>query len=157
MIPFAWNVVLAVVWMVLTADFGAVNALFGFILGYGAIAIVQNRFPGFEGYAQRVPRFIRFVGFYVWELIKANARVAYDVVTPEWGMRPGTIGVPLAARTDGEITVVANLISLTPGTLSLDVSTDRRVLYIHAMYIESEEALLEEVKELERRVLEVMR
>ncbi|ABM62795.1 Na+/H+ antiporter subunit E [Halorhodospira halophila] len=157
MIPFAWNVVLAMVWVVLTANFSAVNALFGFLLGYGAIAVMQNQLPALAGYGQRVPRFIRFVFFYIWELVKANARVAYDVVTPEWGMRPGVIGVPLDARTDGEITVVANLISLTPGTLSLDVSTDRRVLYIHAMYIDSEEALLDEVKELERRVLEVMR
>ncbi|BAU58451.1 Na+/H+ antiporter subunit E [Halorhodospira halochloris] len=157
MIPFALNVVLAVIWLVLTANVTAPNALFGLILGYIAIAMMQVQFPIFAGYAQRVPRFIRFVFFYIWEMIKANARVAYDVLTPEWGIRPGVIAIPLEAHTDGEITVLANLISLTPGTLSLDVSTDRQVLYIHAMYIYDEVELLEEIKELERRVLEVMR
>lgn len=157
MIPFASNVVLAIVWVVLTASFSAMNLLFGFILGYAAIALIQTHIPSFHGYAQRVPRFIRFVFFYVWELIKANARVAYDVASPSWGIRPGVIGFPLEAHTPGEITVVANLISLTPGTLSLDVSDDRRVLYIHAMYIDDETQLIEDLRELERRVLEVLR
>lgn len=49
-------------------------------------------------------------------------------------MKPGVIALPLSARTEMEITLVANLISLTPGTLSLDVSDDRKVLYIHAMF-----------------------
>lgn len=157
MIAFTCNVVLALTWMMLTANFSGVNLLFGFILGYAALALVQRHFPLFEGYAQRVPRFIRFVGFYIWELIKANLRVAKDVAMPEWGIRPGVIGFPLEARTPGEITVVANLISLTPGTLSLDVSDDRRVLYIHAMYLLDEDELMNDLRELERRALEVMR
>nr|WP_274600108.1 Na+/H+ antiporter subunit E [Halorhodospira abdelmalekii] len=148
---------MAMVWVVLTANLSATNALFGFVLGYAAIALMQRQFPALHGYAQRVPRFIGFLFFYAWEMIKANARVAHDVVTPEWQMRPGVIAIPLEAKTDGEITVLANLISLTPGTLSLDVSTDRQVLYIHAMYLDDEVELLESIKDLERRVLEVMR
>jgi multicomponent Na+:H+ antiporter subunit E len=157
MIPFAWNIVLATVWVVLTANLTVLNALFGFLLGYAALALVQSQLPGLHGYAQRVPRFIGFVLFYIWEMIKANAKIAYDVVSPNYDIHPGVVGVPLEARSDGEITVLANLISLTPGTLSLDVSNDRRVLYIHAMYLEDEEAFYEEIKELERRVLKVMR
>lgn len=157
MIPFAWNIVLATVWVVLTANLSLLNALFGFLLGYAALALVQSQLPGLHGYAQRVPRFIGFVLFYIWEMAKANARIAYDVVSPRCDIHPGVVGVPLEARSDGEITVLANLISLTPGTLSLDVSSDRRVLYIHAMYIDDEAAFHEEIKELERRVLKVMR
>jgi multicomponent Na+:H+ antiporter subunit E len=58
---------------------------------------------------------------------------------PTHHMRPGVIAMPLEAKTDGEITMVANLISLTPGTLSLDVSDDRKVLYIHAMFLDGDE------------------
>jgi multicomponent Na+:H+ antiporter subunit E len=72
-------------------------------------------------------------------------------------MRPGVIGIPLRARTDLEITVLANLITMTPGTLSLDVSPDRRTLYIHAMYIHDPEALRRDIQDnLERRVLELL-
>jgi multicomponent Na+:H+ antiporter subunit E len=75
-------------------------------------------------------------------------------------MRPGVVAIPLDARTDAEITLLANLITLTPGTLSLDVSSDRRMLYIHVMYIDNDD--LEEVRRkikagFERRVLEVLR
>jgi multicomponent Na+:H+ antiporter subunit E len=75
-------------------------------------------------------------------------------------MRPGIIAIPLDARTDLEITLLANLITLTPGTLSLDVSADRRVLYIHVMYIDNDdiEAVRRNIKDgFERRVLEGLR
>ncbi|MGD9115245.1 MAG: Na+/H+ antiporter subunit E, partial [Desulfobacterales bacterium] len=65
---------------------------------------------------------------------------------------------PLDARTDVEIMLVANLISLTPGTLSLDLSDDGRVLYIHVMFLDDIEKTRQQIKQgLERRVLEVMR
>jgi multicomponent Na+:H+ antiporter subunit E len=96
-------------------------------------------------------------GFFLWELVLANLRVAFDVLTPRHRMRPGIIAVPLAARSDLEITLFANLISLTPGSLSLDVSDDRRVLYVHATYLEDAEALRARVKRaFERRVVELL-
>ncbi len=72
-------------------------------------------------------------------------------------MKPGVIAMPLEARTELEITMVANLISLTPGTLSLDVSDDRKVLYIHAMFLDDEEELRRNLKEMEYRALELFR
>ena len=73
---------------------------------------------------------------------------------------PGVVAIPLDARTDAEITLLANLITLTPGSVSLDLSEDKRVLYVHAMYIDGGdvEAYRRSVKEgLERRVLELLR
>jgi multicomponent Na+:H+ antiporter subunit E len=74
-------------------------------------------------------------------------------------MHPGVIAVPLDARTDAEITLLANLITLTPGTLSIDVSADRKVLYIHTMDLGDDPVRFRrEIKEgFERRLLEVMR
>jgi multicomponent Na+:H+ antiporter subunit E len=75
-------------------------------------------------------------------------------------MEPGVIGVPLDARSDVEITVLANLISLTPGTLGLEVSPDRRTLFVHAMHLEGSdaEALRRTLKhDFEGRVLRVFR
>jgi multicomponent Na+:H+ antiporter subunit E len=84
--------------------------------------------------------------------------VAFDVVTPRNYMKPGIIGIPLDAETDLEITLLANFITLTPGTLSLDVSTDKKTLYIHAMYVEDKEAFIRSIKDgFERRLLDILR
>jgi multicomponent Na+:H+ antiporter subunit E len=107
-----------------------------------------------------MPQAVWFALFYIRQLILSNLRVAYDILTPTHYMRPGVIAVPLDARTDAEITLLANLITLTPGTLSLDLSADRRVLYVHAMYIDNDdvdEARRQIKKGLERRVLELLR
>ena len=98
-----------------------------------------------------------FALFFLKELFVANVRVAYDVITPVWYMKPGVIAMRLEAESDIEITLVANLISLTPGTLSLDVSDDRKVLYIHAMFMADEQELRDSLHELERRILRVLR
>ena len=76
----------------------------------------------------------------------------------ELAARPGVVAIPLEAKTDAEITFLANVITLTPGTLSLDVSEDRSTLYVHTMFLESPEVLRESIKEgFERRVLELLR
>lgn len=157
MIGFFWNLILALAWLALTGSFSALNFLLGFFLSYFFLAIIQSQITILSGYAQRVPRFILFIGFFIKELLRANFKVAFDVLTPPWHMQPGVIALPLEAKTDLEITLLANFISLTPGTLSLDVSNDRKVLYIHAMFLQDEQALLAELKEAERRILEVMR
>lgn len=102
--------------------------------------------------------FIRFAGFYLKELILANVRVAHDAVTPPHYMRPAILAIPLDAKTDLEILALANLITMTPGSLSVDVSTDRRVLYVHGMYVDDAAAFRADIKNrLERRVLELLR
>ncbi len=106
----------------------------------------------------RLPRLILFLGFYLRELVLASVRVAYDALTPTHHMRPAMLAIPLDAKTDFEILLLANLITMTPGTVSIDVSTDRRVLYVHAMYVSDPEALRHEIKsKLERRVLALLR
>ena len=101
---------------------------------------------------------IGFVVYFGWELVKANLRVAYEVITPRYQMKPAILAIPLEAKTDLEITAFANLITLTPGTLSLEVSEDRKALYIHAMYVDDVAVFKERLKQgLERRLLEVLR
>lgn len=101
---------------------------------------------------------IALLGFFLWELVISSLRVAWDVVTPRAYRAPGIVAVPLDAKTDGEIALVANLITLTPGSLSIDVSPDRSTLYVHSMFAEDPEALRESIKSgFERRVLELLR
>ena len=91
-------------------------------------------------------------------MLLANLRVAYEVLTPGYQMRAAIIAIPLDAESDMEITVLANLITLTPGTLSLDVSADRKTLYIHAMHVHDVEKFRNDIKvRLERSVMEVFK
>ncbi len=156
-----WNFLMAIIWVALTEQFTPGNLMIGFGLGYLILAFAQlimGKEKGKSNYVSKVRQVFGFALYFLWELVLANLRVAYDVVTPAHHMRPGVIAIPLDAQTDAEITTLANFITLTPGTLSLDVSEDRKVLYIHAMYIHDREALRREIKSgLERRVLEVMR
>jgi multicomponent Na+:H+ antiporter subunit E len=95
---------------------------------------------------------------FAWELLLSNIRLAADVLRPRMRMRPGIVAVPLDARTDLEIVLLSNLVTLTPGTLTIDVSPDRRTLYVHAMFVSSREAIVDDIKRgLERRVLAATR
>jgi multicomponent Na+:H+ antiporter subunit E len=151
------NVLLALAWVALTGQFTPANLGVGFVLGYLMVWLVQSP-TGSSGYFAKVHQVVGFAAFFLWELIQANLRVAHDVLTPRHHMRPGVIAIPLDAHTDVEITLLANLITLTPGTLSLDVSADRRVLYVHIMYVDDIEQARRDLKAgFERRVREVLR
>jgi multicomponent Na+:H+ antiporter subunit E len=154
--PLILNLILTFVWVALTGSFALVNFVFGFTLSFFILKLVV------AGKAKRyfsfVPKLIGFVCFFLYELIKANLQVAIDVITPPFYMTPGIVQVPLEAKTDAEITLLANLISLTPGTLSLDVSDDKKVLYVHAMYISNEDEFVASIKNgFEKRLLNIMR
>ncbi|BCA95789.1 sodium:proton antiporter [Legionella antarctica] len=89
---------------------------------------------------------IKFMLIFIWQVLIANLRVAHDVITPRYRANPGVIAIPLDCKTDIEITLLAIIISLTPGTLALDVSTDKKKLYIHAMFITDKDKLIAEIK-----------
>lgn len=154
---FVLNIFLAVVWLALTGEFTPTNFFAGFVVGY-VVLWISRRSTESRRYFLKVPQVIGFIFFFLKELILANLRVAYDVMTPTHHMKPGVIAVPLDAKTDTEITLLANLITLTPGTLSLDVSADRSVLYVHSMYIKDVEKERQQIKNgFERRLLEILR
>lgn len=157
MTGFFFNILLALVWALANGRISLMNLMIGFILGYGVLWLAQPLMRPTR-YFQRFPIAVRFTGFFLWQLLLSNLRVAYDVITPRLYMQPGIVAVPLDAETDQEITLLANLITLTPGTLSLDVSEDRRTLYVHAMFVDSPDRVRENIKNgFERRLLELIR
>ena len=108
----------------------------------------------------KVPQILGLVIFYIKELIIASIRVAYDVLTPKKLMKPAVIALPLEAKTDLEITLLANFITLTPGTLSIDLSKDRKTLFIHEVYVSSGDVdrVKKQIKEgFEKKILKITR
>lgn len=151
------NLMLTFVWVALTGKFLVSNFLFGFALSAGLLWTTSRDDQG-RKYFNRIPRVVSFVFYFLYELLKANLQVAYDVITPRFFMTPGIVRIPLSAETDLEITLLANLISLTPGSLSIDVSDDRKVLYVHAMYIKNKDTYIAHVKNgFEKRLLDILR
>ncbi len=153
---FLWNILLMLVYVAVSQNYSAASFGVGFLLGYLVLWASQRgrRAKYFSG----LRRAVAFVFTFVWELLLSNFKIAVDVLRPKPRMRPGIFAYPLEAQTDGEITLLANIITLTPGTLSLDVSTDRKTLYIHGMYLEDPEGARRSIKQgFERRVLELLR
>lgn len=149
------NILLALAWMALTGAFTAGGFFTGLLLGYYVLRIGQ-RDRSTAAYRARIGAVAGFLLFFLKELAIANLRVAHDVLTPRHRMTPGIVAIPLDLEGELEITLLATLITLTPGTLSLHVSDDRRTLYIHAMYIGEPAKLVEGIKQgFERRVKEV--
>jgi multicomponent Na+:H+ antiporter subunit E len=96
--------------------------------------------------------------FFTKEMFKATFQVAWEVLSPKTNIESGMIALPLEVKTNLEITILASLISLTPGTLSIEISEDKSYLFIHAMYIPfgDVDKLKSEIKDgFERRVLRV--
>lgn len=154
---FFLNISLALCWGALTGNFSPANLLTGFVLGYYALYVIRRALAPSD-YFVKVWQVIRFILFFLWELLLANLRVAYDVLTPGFHMQPRVIGIPLKARTDAEIMALTYFINLTPGSVVLDISTDRSMMFIHAMYAPDADALRKEIKQGgERRILRLMR
>jgi multicomponent Na+:H+ antiporter subunit E len=155
--------VLALIWASLQGSFDIPNLLFGLLLGWLVNVFVQPIFDrsedksAFAG-ASVLYRFYRFFVLllvFLRELAVSSLRVAKVTVSPSFDIRSAVIEYPLDVTTNREITALANLITLTPGTMTLDVASDGRHLYIHSMSVESDngQEVIDDIKEsLERQV-----
>jgi multicomponent Na+:H+ antiporter subunit E len=83
----------------------------------------------------RFPKFVVLALFFIKESVKSNLWIAYDIITPGLAINPAIIAVPLDVDDDFEIVSLASMITLTPGTLSLEISADKKKLYVHEMYV----------------------
>ena len=152
-----WNLFLALVWAALDGQFQTGDLIFGFVLGYIVLWLLQP-IVGKSSYFLKLFQVIGLGVYFVWIFILSNLRVAYNVIAPLSRMRPAVIAVPLDEMTESEITILANMISLTPGTLSLDVSNDQKVIYVHTIFVSDIDEFRRAIKmDMARRLLEVIR
>lgn len=129
------NLLLMVFWTAMTGEFSSLNFGLGFVVGY-IVLHVSRPLTGTETYLERVWFFIELLGIYARNLFLSSLHLTRIILAPTLEITSGVIAVPLDVTTDSEITMLANFISLTPGTLSIYVSDDRRTLFIHVLDIE---------------------
>jgi multicomponent Na+:H+ antiporter subunit E len=156
-IIFVVNLLLAIVWIAVTGSASFLNLVFGFALAAVALGVVREPY-GTTTYFGRFHRVAALVLVFLRELGKSAWNVTVTVMSPRMNVKPGIFAYPLTVTRDFEIALLANLITLTPGTLSVDVSDDRKTLYVHALDCSDPEATKRGISTgFERRILEAFR
>jgi multicomponent Na+:H+ antiporter subunit E len=125
-------------WLALTAGGGVQEAVAGAVVAL-AVALVAGRFLGGfprRGFPRRAGFAVLYFFRFLWEMIKANLHVAAIVLNPSRPIRPGIVKIRTALTKDTALTILANSITLTPGTLTVDINPEARELYIHCISVD---------------------
>ncbi|MCV6546088.1 MAG: Na+/H+ antiporter subunit E [Cohaesibacter sp.] len=154
---FLINILLALIWGAISGSFSELNLIFGFVLGMIALFLIREQ-VGTLSYLTRATRVVSLIWLFLYELVLSAVKVARIAMRPKLDIKPGFFVYELKTDRDFEISLLANLITLTPGTLSVDVSDDKTKLYIHAIDIDDVEAMRADIEEgFERKIMEAMR
>lgn len=146
------NILLALLWMIMFDSFDTWTLGAGLLMGYLLLGMVSRTGVG-QGYGAKGWKLISFAIYFVRILIVANLQVAREIMTPGYQMQPRIIRYPVGGLSDVQITCLASAITLTPGTLSTDVSDDKQYLYIHCMYAKDRRRAVAELDELRDRLM----
>lgn len=141
----AW---LVVVWLFLWEGVSVPNVLAGVALASLLVVLFPMRPRGIRG-AFRPVAAAHFAGFFAWKLVEASMVVAWEVVTPQNRINEGIVAVPIRGVSETLTTLVANAISLTPGTLTLEVRHRPPTLYVHVLHLEDIDEVRHDVQYLE--------
>jgi multicomponent Na+:H+ antiporter subunit E len=101
---------------------------------------------------QKITDILKFFLFYISKVIQSNFELAYHIVSPRLKMKPGIIKIPVNLTNNQAILLLVNSISMTPGTLTLDLSEDNKNIYVHFLFLTNEKKRIEEIKKLEMRI-----
>jgi len=151
-----FNVMLAAIWVTLRRNPTLAEFVIGFFYGYVSLwlfrDILRRREVGVEpvpprDYFAAYLNTLRFLARFLREVVVANLQMVRIVLSPRIRVRPGIIRYPLDVRTDSGITLLADSITLTPGTLTVDVAPDRSALYIHVIDIDEPERVRRQIKQ----------
>lgn len=154
---FLNNLLLAIIWVLATGTLTEENFIFGFLISFGILYVItinkQDR-----TYFTLIPKLLSFFSFVLWEIIKANLVTVKESLYAKSKLKPAVIKVPLTVESDLAITILATMVSVTPGTLVMDISDDKKVMYVHVMHVKDKQDFIDEVKnKFEKRLMEVLK
>lgn len=149
------NVLLSLTWSAASGAVTPRNLLVGFVVGY-LILSVHPEITRSRTYSRKVYHFLAFVSYFAWEVVVGAIDVALAVIWPFRKLQPGIVAVPLDTRSATENTLLANAVTLTPGTLSIDLSADGKTLYVHVIDVRDPEVVRRAIKDgLEARLIQL--
>lgn len=151
------NIFISLMWMFLSEDYSFQTFLFGYIVG-ALLLFMLNRFFQGRFYLYPIYKAIVLILIFIRELILSNISIVKLVYSRKPDFEPGIFEMPIEVTKSWEITLLANLITLTPGTLTVAISDDQTKFFIHAMDIEDKEEAIFEIKNtFEKAIMEVTR
>lgn len=149
------NLLIAIIWMFLHNSLTFSNFLFGYIIGIFVLYILRY-FLKFDFYFRKTWAFLKLILIFIRELLKANIDVLRVVLSRKLNNKPGIVEVDTRLDTDFEIATLAALISLTPGTVSMDFSVDNKKIYVHSIDVPNKIEMIADIRDsLEKAILEV--
>ncbi|MDQ0207812.1 Na+/H+ antiporter subunit E [Alkalicoccobacillus murimartini] len=151
------NILIALLWVFLQDSFEITNFITGFIVGLSLIYIMRRFFPT-EFYLKKVVSIIHLLYLFIMELILSSVLMIKQILRPSLNITPGIFSFETELEGDLEITVLALLLTLTPGSVVLEITKDNNTFYIHAMDIpESRDAVMKAKSTFEKAIMEVTR
>lgn len=152
MLQILLNLSIALVWTMLWTKYNILSFATGYIVGLGILILFRNQFKE-KLYIIKCWQVFELLVIFIKEMIVANFIVIAQVLRPRLNIKPGIIALPTELETGLQVTILANMISLTPGTLSMEVSPDNKTIYIHVFNIDDEEQIVKGIKEnFEKRI-----
>lgn len=147
MSAIGFGIPLVAIWILLWGSLTPANVS----SGIGVVALVLWIMP--VRFTLRLPTFrpipvLRLVASIVVDLFRANAVVSREVVTPDSSIRTGVVAVHLPLATDGMLTLVANVLSLTPGTMPLEVTREPPMIYVHVLHMHDVDRVRHDIQHL---------
>jgi multicomponent Na+:H+ antiporter subunit E len=152
---FLLNLFLALLWCALSSSFALADLTVGLLLGALVISLGQRGLGHRQSYVGSLLVLLRFVWFSICEIVLANVALAKVLLSRRMELNPVVVPIPLEPQNPGAITTLANLITLTPGTITLDSSADGSEIYVHNLVLGDEQEFIAQIKGYERRVLAV--
>ncbi len=150
------HIVLAVIWCAMHNSFHPATFIVGYLLAWASTSMFRA-LSQYTPYRMNVWEAIKLFFVFLKEMIVANIQIAFIIISPPMNIRPGLIEYPLDIKNEGAIVLLANMISLTPGTLSVDIAEDRKSIYVHAMVMETPDLLKKKIKDsFERRIQKML-
>lgn len=104
---------------------------------------------------EKIYHTIALVLFYFYKLITSNVYIAFDILTPRMRINPGFIDVPVFLKSNTGVLMFSNLVSMTPGTLSIDLNDDKTILRVHYLYNSINNSVLDEINQVQKKINKV--
>lgn len=149
------NILVGLLWHAMQPLAGPGDFILGFIVGFVLLALL------YRPYGRRIWAAAAYAIFLAWAILTSSIQVAGIILAPRGRLRQGIVAIPVEPCSDFELAVLASSITLTPGTLSIDVAGDAargRVLYVHNLIVDDPDAMRRQIKhDFERRILRFTR
>ena len=140
------SVILLVIWLLLVNELSTGHLLLGALLGWG-VPLYTARFWPDQVRVRRPLLLLRFTGIVLYDIVVANLTVARLILGSQQRLKPAFVSMPLALRSEVATSLLANTVSLTPGTVSAYLSADRRCLIIHSLHTTAPDELIDLIRQ----------